>query len=960
MAATDKELENQLMEAGNKLLNPPNAVEELLPVLDQVENCLSRVEQSPSQSMLNALGPSMKALVAKELLGHSDTDVKVAVASCVSEITRITAPEAPYTDGLMKEIFQMIVAAFEKLYDMSSTSHLKRVSILETVAKVRSCVVMLDLECDDLILEMFNHFLKAIRDDHPDNIFSSMETIMTLVLEESEDISSDLLHCLLSSVKKENKDILPIARRLGERVIGNCAEKIKPYLMQEVKSLSIALDDYSKIVASTCQESMDDAQENENLNGSGQQSEEESKLSEMTGSESEPPQGADKKEPELACPGEVDPTMDKSPKAVSSNGVVLGGDGNSLDPNSLQKKQDPSDLTRLSEITVAGTEGDTVAGTEGEPDNSDPTKITKPETVQDQATKKTRARKSNSTHSTDNSDHSGMEYKKGVELPSRTRGRSKEADSSVSEGPSIKEATGPSENEKKTEISSPTGSHNETVSAASPDPSQGLPDASRRKRGRPIRKKEVAKADVDMHVSPSGQMETVSSDHIVDEAHQSTNIKLKKDSEGNSDAEVKKRRRSAKQVGVGSANMDEKVRTPDNNSKKESEGLSDSEVKPLRSSGKKVRGGNATEGEVSAKQLKQRRGTPGTEKGVPKEMSRKKTVASTKSATKALTKDESHVEETPKTESKRKRYSMEKATENLNIKDLGEEIVGRKIKVWWPDDKMFYNGTVDSFDPAQKKHKILYEDGDEEILLLKNERWEFISDATDEEKSSELPSPDASEMVPRKKMKASSDLSTKRAKTDSALKRGKGASAEKSKGEDKADDDAPKSRSKSKSEAIKLGGKSKEGTTKTGSKSKDNTSGSKSKDDSPKTTIKLKEETTGKSKDETPKAGSKSVDDSSKMSNKANGASGKGKSGSLKGKEGKGKSASTVAQESDSKSGKKMAQESETKGGKKTAQESETKGGKKTAQETEMKSGKRTAEISEPSSGRKRRGKSQG
>lgn len=57
----------------------------------------------------------------------------------------------------------MIVAAFEKLYDTSSPSYLKRVSILETVAKVRSCVVMLDLECDDLILEMFNHFLKAIR-----------------------------------------------------------------------------------------------------------------------------------------------------------------------------------------------------------------------------------------------------------------------------------------------------------------------------------------------------------------------------------------------------------------------------------------------------------------------------------------------------------------------------------------------------------------------------------------------------------------------------------------------------------------------------------------------------------------------------------------------------------------------------------------------------------------------------
>lgn len=52
--------------------------------------------------MLDAIRPSIDALIAKELLRHSDTDVKVAVASCVSEITRITAPEAPYGDGLMK------------------------------------------------------------------------------------------------------------------------------------------------------------------------------------------------------------------------------------------------------------------------------------------------------------------------------------------------------------------------------------------------------------------------------------------------------------------------------------------------------------------------------------------------------------------------------------------------------------------------------------------------------------------------------------------------------------------------------------------------------------------------------------------------------------------------------------------------------------------------------------------
>lgn len=52
--------------------------------------------------MLDALQPTMKALAQKEFLRHSDMDVKVAVASCISEITRITAPEAPYDDDIMK------------------------------------------------------------------------------------------------------------------------------------------------------------------------------------------------------------------------------------------------------------------------------------------------------------------------------------------------------------------------------------------------------------------------------------------------------------------------------------------------------------------------------------------------------------------------------------------------------------------------------------------------------------------------------------------------------------------------------------------------------------------------------------------------------------------------------------------------------------------------------------------
>lgn len=229
------ELEAQLLEIGNQLLEPPSTVEELLPLLDRIERCLTKVGQSPNKSMQAALSPSQKALVAEQLLRHSDPHVKVSVASCITEITRITAPDAPYDDDPMKEAFQLIVSTFENLQNKPSRSYTKTTYILETVARVRSCDLMLDLECDELIVEMFQHFLKAIRGYHPVSVISSMENIITLVIEECEDVSCQLLAPLLASVKN---------------------------VEEEVETHGIALADYSKVVASICSESAGDTEKN--------------------------------------------------------------------------------------------------------------------------------------------------------------------------------------------------------------------------------------------------------------------------------------------------------------------------------------------------------------------------------------------------------------------------------------------------------------------------------------------------------------------------------------------------------------------------------------------------------------------------------------------------------------------------------------------------------------------------
>ncbi|KAJ9141130.1 hypothetical protein P3X46_031704 [Hevea brasiliensis] len=261
----DKKLAEDLAVAGNALLSSLSTVEQLLPLLQRLGDLLAEVKQSPSNLVRKALNPAMNALTSNELLNHLDAEVKVFVASSICEIMRITAPISPYGDEQLKKILKLIVAAFDNISDLSSRSYLKRVYILEIFVRIRLWVLLLDLECDSLILEMFNNFLRNIREYHPDVVFMYMGFCMIMVLEEIEEIPSELLSSLLGSVRKGNQNVLPIARKLGERVIENCASKLALYIRQAVQYTGLPLDNYGKIVAYICSIKSDPLEHNEVL-----------------------------------------------------------------------------------------------------------------------------------------------------------------------------------------------------------------------------------------------------------------------------------------------------------------------------------------------------------------------------------------------------------------------------------------------------------------------------------------------------------------------------------------------------------------------------------------------------------------------------------------------------------------------------------------------------------------------
>ncbi|GAU27034.1 hypothetical protein TSUD_313960 [Trifolium subterraneum] len=237
-------------------------------------------------------------------------------------------------------------------------------------------------------------------------------------------------------------------------------------------------------------------------------------------------------------------------------------------------------------------------------------------------------------------------------------------------------------------------------------------------------------------------------------------------------------------------------------------------------------------GGSSSRQLvdKKRRGEANSGTGPAKSYAldvNKEMVSSPRSDTKSS--EDEKLEETTKTSAKRKRSSGRK-NESV-IKEYDQNLVGERVEVWWPKDREFYKGVIESFDSAKKKHKVLYDDGEVEILNLVREKWNIIEDdsVADEEEGSDHGSLDAAtEMSLRKKAKPNFSEPAKQGKLRLSSSGGASGSS-KSKG----------------SSILKSGQKSKDGNkSKTISDSEDEVS-RKFKDSTPKSAA---QKITGKSK----------------------------------------------------------------------------------------------------------------
>jgi sister-chromatid-cohesion protein PDS5 len=155
---------------------------------------------------VNSLSVARAELIHVSLLLHKDRGVKAYTACCLADILRLYAPEAPYTQNELRDIFQFFFRQLSAgLKGTEEPYYNEYFHLLESLSTVKSVVLVCDLpSSDELLHEIFKDLFTIVKRDFTKKIEIFMADILAALIDECTSLPNDVLEVIMAQFMEKD------------------------------------------------------------------------------------------------------------------------------------------------------------------------------------------------------------------------------------------------------------------------------------------------------------------------------------------------------------------------------------------------------------------------------------------------------------------------------------------------------------------------------------------------------------------------------------------------------------------------------------------------------------------------------------------------------------------------------------------------------------------------------------
>ncbi|CAK9438111.1 uncharacterized protein LODBEIA_P24230 [Lodderomyces beijingensis] len=177
------------------------STKEQLARVSELHEKLSNLEDAEVDD-LDSLRPYALELIDKKLLNHTSVGVQAFVCCCIADILRLFAPNAPYSEEELSELFKAFIKQFSRIGSAKNDKpqfYPQYVYLLKRIAETKTFILMMDLPDSGSLIESFfqTFYGVATKESFPSELETLVADILTEITNESENIPHEIVKLIL-------------------------------------------------------------------------------------------------------------------------------------------------------------------------------------------------------------------------------------------------------------------------------------------------------------------------------------------------------------------------------------------------------------------------------------------------------------------------------------------------------------------------------------------------------------------------------------------------------------------------------------------------------------------------------------------------------------------------------------------------------------------------------------------